>query len=276
MRRSCQTAHQAYLRPHSLTHYLWQGPMHLIPSWRRLRLASLVLGVTLLFGCPASDSGDPTGPSEPPPNAFSLSIAPSIQQTTVWCWAASAEMVFRHYGLPNLNPGGNYQCGLVAAWYGSVYPQCLNDCSQCQLSMGPMSNEQRLINEYGSFVRSLGISSPVLTSSLIFRALDQAEIAADISRGRPIIVGIAPGGGFALPNASQHVAVIFGYDFSGPVPYVLVNDPFPFQYYPFNQNPHPYLQAGGTAIGTGSYAIPYVALVTSLQWANTIYRIRQR
>jgi hypothetical protein len=46
--------------------------------------------------------------------ARQLNIAPVLQETPVWCWLASMEMALKHYNVPNLSPGGSYQCGLVA------------------------------------------------------------------------------------------------------------------------------------------------------------------
>jgi hypothetical protein len=233
---------------------------------RPLFACLLLLGV-ILAGCDGSDDT----PEPPTSESAQLQVQSSLQQTSVWCWAATAEMVFRYYGLPNINQAGNFQCGIVAAWFGGA---CATDCTLCITSIGPMSNLQLLVNGYGQYVRSLGGSSRVLTSNLTFRALSRQEIAAEISDGRPIIVGIAPGGGFALPNASQHVAVVVGYDFSSGQQTVYIHDPFPFEYFPYNAYPNPYVRVGGVQLGIGRYAVTYDALVAQLGWANTIYGIR--
>ncbi|MBK6418527.1 MAG: C39 family peptidase [Ignavibacteria bacterium] len=195
----------------------------------------------------------------------------STAATEVWCWAAAAEMVFKHYGMPNLHPSGNFQCGIVSAWFaGNPYA----DCGSFRLPVGAMSNEFRVVTEYGLFARSGGIPSRVLSASLIFRPLSKKEIQTEIEAGRPIIVGIAPGGGFALPNASQHIAVIVGYSFESGIDEVVVNDPFPFDYYPFNQNPHPYYRAGALRLSENQYRLSVKALTSMLGWANTIYKIQ--
>lgn len=249
---------------------------------RRTTLKFLLAAAPLaLVACGLNHNESPPPPPSPPPathpppaTATTLPIAPSMQETPVWCWAASAEMVFQYYGLPNLNPAGDYQCGIVAAAFSSSYPACLSDCTVCSFPVGPMTNEQQIINGYGPFLRSYGISSRVLSSTLVFRALTTGEIADEISAGRPVVIGIAPSGGVALPNASQHIAVLVGYDYSGGQQSAIVNDPFPFHLYPYSQYPNPYLAAGGMAVGAGRYHVPYHALVISLGWANTIYRIR--
>lgn len=224
-----------------------------------------------LGGC--GSGSDPPPPPPDNPESRTLAIEPKLQQTVVWCWAASAEMVLAYYGLPNVNGAGNYQCGLVASWfYGSA---CTIDCSLCVSTIGPMSNMQTLIDGYGLFVQSvLGIPSRDVSSLLVFRPLSAAEVATEISAGRPIVVGIAPGGGFALPNASQHVAVVVGYDYADGRQLVIVNDPFPFQYPPYNQRLNPYVGAGGVELSIGRYAVPYDSLVGQLGWANSIYQIR--
>lgn len=48
-------------------------------------------------------------------SAAQLNIPAVYQQTKVWCWAASAEMVFRHYGMRSIS-SVSYQCGIVNAW----------------------------------------------------------------------------------------------------------------------------------------------------------------
>jgi peptidase C39-like protein len=235
-----------------------------------------------LFGnCPdPCQQASPSSPSDPSCSSTTtpltgqatLGVVPTFQQTEVWCWAASAEMVFRYYNLPNLNTFGNYQCGIVGSWFGGACATL--SCGFCQSPVGPMSNEYQVLVGYGRFVQSFGIPSRVLSASLIFRALTASEVKTEIDAGRPIVVGIAPGGGFALPNASQHIAVLVGYSFSGSTQTVVVNDPFPFDLFPYNQMPHPYLSRGGTRLQTAQFRIPIDALTNGLLWANTIYQIQ--
>ena len=177
-------------------------------------------------------------------------------------------MVFRYYGLPNVNPFGNYQCGIVAAYFGG---NCLFDCGLCQLPVGAMSNMLTVVTGYGRFLRSNFIASRDLSATLIFRALSSSEVRTEIDAGRPIIVGIAPGGGWALPNASQHIAVVIGYDSSRGVDEVIVNDPYPFDAVSLQ---NPYVAAGGTRMQFGQFRIPLAALAFNLSWANTIYRVQ--
>ena len=53
----------------------------------------LLLGI-VYAGC--SHNPGP-GPGADLTGSRTLPIAPSFQQTQVWCWATSAEMVFRYY-----------------------------------------------------------------------------------------------------------------------------------------------------------------------------------
>jgi hypothetical protein len=210
----------------------------------------------------------------PRPTATSriLDVAPRFQQTPVWCWAASAEMVLSYYGLPNLNGAGNYQCGIVAAMFGPR-SACWYDCTQCVTGGGSMSNIQALVAGYGRLANQLGVPSRVLTSSLVFGPLPASTLQAEIDAGRPIIAGISANG-FVLPNISEHVAVIVGYDFANGRSNVIVNDPFPYDLPQFAGRTNPYLAAGGRKTGQATYVISLEALVSRLNWGNTIYRIR--
>jgi len=242
----------------------------------------VVAALIPLSGCCFLGIGDcdncqnnPAGPSCPQPQPIgqrTLPISPTFQQTVVWCWAASAEMVFRYYGLPNLNPGGNYQCGIVGAWFSNS--ACVFNCGLCPNPIGPMSNELAVIRGYGPFANTFGFPSRVLSASLIFRALSAAEIKNEIDAGRPVVVGIAPGGGFALPNASQHIAVLVGYEFTASSQTVIVNDPFPFNFAPYSQIAHPYLSRGAQQLQQGQYRVALSDLVAFLGWANSIYQIQ--
>lgn len=245
----------------------------------KIKNAALICGFFALFSaqhcpwhdeasCNATEPGCSTN-NEDVVGAGALAIDPIAQQTHVWCWAASAEMVFRHYGLPSINPFGNYQCGIVAAYFQGA---CIYDCTLCIAPIATLTELQRVVDGYGLVAQQVGYASPVLTSVAAFRALTLSELAAEIDAGRPIIAGISAGG-FPYPNVSQHAIVIVGYDWTGPQPMVIVNDPFPYDAVAGAQNP--YYAVGAQQIQPGQYLISYATLTGPMVWANSIYRIRQ-
>jgi hypothetical protein len=249
-------------------------------AFGKIVMKGMALGISmfLLSGCLGGGDPSPVPPTPQPstkaPTARTLSITPVAQETTEWCWAASAQMVLSYYGLPDLNPSGNYQCGIVGAFYGYIYPQypqCFDDCSQCaQLPGGTMDHIQTLIDQYGQVANQVGVSSRVLTSTLLFMALSPDEVASEINAGRPIIAGISPGS-FSFPDISQHAVVIVGYDDSGAAPALIVNDPFPYD--EFAPQPNPYTLVGGTELQPGRYSIDYQQFVSAINWGNTLYQI---
>jgi hypothetical protein len=206
------------------------------------------------------------GPSQAQ-QALTLPIAPVAQQTPVWCWAASSEMVFRYYQLPALN-ASSYQCGIIAVVFGNA---CAFDCGACVLPIGTLSNLKTVVEGYGWAVRSFGINSRVLSSQMVFSALSFEATRNEIAAGRPIFVGFSPSGGIAIPNVSQHVAVLVGYDATNGRADVILNDPFP---YALAGMPDPYFGAGATMVQPGQYRLPHSALVQRLAWANTLYAVQ--
>ena len=226
----------------------------------------LVFFCVFLMGsqCPPDNNTTTT------PASKTLLITPSIQQTSSWCWATSAQMVLRFYNYLSVNPVSP-QCGIVAVWFGG---QCAVDCTSCQSGIGAMSNEQYVINNYGPFLFQSGYSQSysVIRSTLVPYALSMNDIVNEISQNRPVIIGIAPEGGWALPNVSQHIAVLVGYDISNGKSDVVVNDPYPFNL--DTSRPNPYLFAGATSPQLGQYVLPRLTLVQNMAWANTIYQIQ--
>jgi hypothetical protein len=176
-------------------------------------------------------------------------------------------MVFRHYRLPALN--SNYQCGIVAAYYGPN-STCWFNCFTCASAIGPMSEAHRLINGYGP-VANLFFPSRVLSSTLVFSALSFADTMREIDSGRPIVAGISPQG-FSYPNISQHIVVIVGYRYDSNGQRIIINDPFPYDLFP--SSPNPYVQASATSTVPGQYSVPYSTAISHLRWANTIYQIQ--
>ena len=211
---------------------------------------------------------------QPPQGSKLLNIRPVAQQTAVWCWAATAEMVFRYYDLPNVNPAENYQCGIVSLYYGPN-SACWGDCYVCESGIGPISQLQQLVNLYGVYANNLTpsplfVPSPVLRSTLIFSALTFSDAAQEIDSDRPIIAGISPSQ-YSYPNFSQHFVVIVGYMDSGSSQTIIVDDPFPYDLFPTQTNP--YFAVGATSSQPGRFEVSYLKLVAQLQWGNTLYGI---
>jgi hypothetical protein len=236
-------------------------------AWPTSR-ALLLLLLVLAAGCDV-ESVDP-----PPPSAF-LSVDPVTQQTEVWCWAATVEMVLRHYGVPNVNEGDDYQCGIVAVYalirYGAGHP-CTEDCRACLEPINGMPEVERLVEQYGRIARDAGLSSPVLQATSIPRRLTLAELMTDIAADRPVIAAVSTNGG-SFPDANDHVVVITGYDTTIEGTTVRVNDPYPYDRFA-SPSQNPYVLAGGRALQSGQYEIGLQNFVDRFGWAGSLYRIQ--
>lgn len=242
----------------------------------------LACGIVAILGSACIEDDDPCSDPLAPacgstyePSSATLNLTPIAQQTEVWCWAAAAEMVFRYYGLPNVNSASNYQCGVVAAYayiLAGTAHQCFYNCSLCIEPISTLTELKRVVDLYGQVALQAGFQSRVLKSRAFFGPLTLPQLARELDEGRPIIAGISFNG-LRLPNISQHAVVIVGYDARGPEPILFVNDPFPYTLIvPPAQNP--YLIVGGTLVAPGRYAISLSGFTNNLVWANTIYDIR--
>jgi len=237
-------------------------------SWVALFCLAALL---FLAGCQGGGGDGP--PPNPSPGgggatAKTLNITPIYQETEVWCWAAAATMVFRYYGLPNVNIGGDYQCGVVAVTFPNP---CAYNCLLCQTGIETLTNLNFVIDNYGyTLTNFYFIPSRNLSSQFIFSALTMDQVVGEINANRPILVGISPSGFVSAPNVSEHVAVIIGYDTARSE--LVVNDPYPFALFPGRTDP--YVAAGGRLLRQGQYAVPYNGFVYQMLWANTIYQIQ--
>ena len=198
-----------------------------------------------------------------------LNIRPIAQQTIVWCWAAVSEMVLRHYRFPVINPGGDYQCGIVAM----LAPQCQMNCYSCVTSIGSTSDMALVIEKYQM------VSDAYLRghrgrnfSTQLAGALSPEEIVYEIDEDNPIVAGISPSGmgPYYLPGMSEHAVLIVGYYQRGSSFHVLVNDPMPYPSFGFN----PYLAVGGQQSTPGQYWIDYRVFVSRLLYKNSILFFR--
>lgn len=198
-----------------------------------------------------------------------------MQQTPVWCWLAVGEMVFEHYGVPNINPAGIYQCGVIGGIAGPASP-CWRDCRLCIVPAGSMAAIQNMLRTYPLVARQLSGDTSItpIASEAKSRQLFENEIKEEIDNDRPIIAGINPTG-FAFPGVSQHVALIVGYEENDGDLVLTINDPFPFDLGSFSGLRNPYIAAGGQSFGDGSYEIEYGDFRRNLRWNTSIYRIRE-
>jgi hypothetical protein len=112
-----------------------------------------------------------------------LPVIRVAQQTSVWCWVATSEMVLNYYDRPT------GQCVMLSNWYRA---NCCWNPGLCQ-SGGTLEQIRTNLRYFGG-----------LQASIAARPLTLAEIKAEIDGGRPIII--------AYSNfQAGHVVVIFGY-----------------------------------------------------------------
>jgi hypothetical protein len=198
-----------------------------------------------------------------------LSISPVVQRTPVWCWVAVGEMVFEHFSIPNVNPVGEYQCGIIGALAGPRHP-CWGNCTQCIVPAGNPQNITNMLSQYPRIAGQLtGESIRGIRSRRVTRALTVQQIKEELDNDRPIIAGISPAG--VTGPFAQHVALIIGYEEDRNSVTLIVNDPYPYQY--VGNRADPYLLAGGG--GNGQYRISYDNFRRRLAWSESFYDLRQ-
>lgn len=203
-----------------------------------------------------------------------LSIQPIMQQTEVWCWLAVGEMVFKYYGVPNVNPGGDYQCGIVGATgyaLNGACDACNLNCGNCVRPAGSASMMTFMLTNYPRIAcRSLFNTNQTLRNSYVANYLNANFLIQQLDARKPVIAGINPGTQFVLPGNSQHVCLIVGYYFDGLGNLILrVNDPFPYWYTGYD----PYVANGAINNGDLSYQISFNNLVGGLRWNTSWFDI---
>jgi len=205
--------------------------------------------------------------SAPAASQQDLWIEPVFQESPVWCWAAVGEMVFRYYDVPNINPVGNFQCGIVAL----LGPVCNQNCGACQVPAGSIAVMNNMLRRYPAFAeRVTGHPTGTIVTRIRNGPLSPRDLIEALDEGRPIVAGISPSG-FGYRGVSEHVALIVGYDYDYDDELVLlVNDPFPYDHPMFAALGNPFVQAGGTHVMLGQYAIHHRNFVRGLQWRESI------
>jgi len=198
-------------------------------------------------------------------SAEDLNITPRVQETYVWCWVAVGEMVFEHFDVPNVNPGGDYQCGIIGLLaVGTMRQDCAFRCQNCTVPAGSAAGVRNMIEDYPRRVAAVGDEDvPHLAVTYRHSALPFDSVKNEIDDEHPVIAGISPSGRPSMWASSQHVALIVGYDDDSDEPRLLVNDPYPFS------TANPYLAAGAESNGDGSYWISYSSFRDHLHWAES-------
>ena len=191
------------------------------------------------------------------------------QQTPSWCWAATASMALKLRGFPDINPGSNYQCGVVAA----AFPECDDDCSRCDEPLGTMISFVGLLNRYRDLALSLSRGPvPQLSPDYVAHP-GLARIKRSLDLSYPVIAGISPGAAPALPEDAAHAVLITGYrdDYLGSgEPWVMVRDPYP---YPAGGNP--WVNAGYSfANSTGKVLLPWRELRDRMNLSSAVFLVK--
>jgi len=191
-----------------------------------------------------------------------LPIAPVEQQTQVWCWLATGEMIFKHFGVPNLNPNGNYQCGII----GSIFRNsiCNANCfnANCIRGSGSNANTVRMFKDY-AWIADRSVFSCNEGYELNFNT-----IRSNIDRDKPILCGISPNRKQYYFGA-EHVAVLIGYEVRNGIPYVIINDPYP---YPSNGNL--YIRSGAVVLQRNQYLISLESFTQNMFWHWSLSNIQ--
>jgi hypothetical protein len=196
--------------------------------------------------------------------ASELDITPVAQETSEWCWAASAEMVFTHYGVPNLNPGGNFQCAVVGAQGGP----CAANCALCLNGGGTTQRIAVVLRQYMNFARAMTGYTNSDISIRTHGILSKSQIIKSIDDDAPIIAGVSPTG-IAYPPGmgfSEHAVVIVGYEAGegdNDSLTLIINDPFP-------PSVNIWLAAGAETTEPGQYKMSYERFISRMRYGNSI------
>lgn len=235
-----------------------------INRWQKVAILVLLLASASVYADDITSENEYL--PQTTPSRKVLRVAPVVQETAVWCWAASAEMVLRKFRFPNLNPAADYQCAIVAV-AGGPASSCWYDCYTCVSAIGPIENLRPVLSNYAYWSKYyIDASLPDVSSVHLYSPLGRRAIRDQIDRGRPIIAGITPSG-FGLPGLPGHGVVIVGYEKTASGFFVYVNDPWP---YFLSATPDPYLSAGGQMTQLGQYRIEHQAFTYYLEWTDSI------
>lgn len=186
------------------------------------------------------------------------------QQTDVWCWAATAGMALELLGFADIDPGRNYQCGVVAA----AFPECRNDCTQCDSWLPLMTGFLPLLVRYDLVA---GQGEPHMVLSPVYSSDPQwGRITRSLDLSYPVIAGISPDEMPDDPAAAEHSVLITGYDddYRGTgQQWVVVKDP-----YPYDDGDNPYASVGyAYDAATGKAQLPWSVLRDRLNLTSAVF-----
>lgn len=204
----------------------------------------------------------------------SLFIQPVIQENPSWTWIAIGEMIFKHYGLPNINPEGKYQCGIIDVLdyvRSGPNPSCQNIiCAFCIPLPKDLSKISFMLNNYSE--TACGFKGKVkrkLNYKRIEKLLPEDSLIKEIHNKRPVIARISPPG--ITEIIQKHYVLLVGYHFLDNKLMLEINDPFPFKKYKVHDL---YLEAGGKkGKNPGSFIISYSDFVQKFNWSASWYKI---
>jgi hypothetical protein len=196
-----------------------------------------------------------------------LPIQPATQKAGMWCWLTVGEMVFTYYKVPNLNPNGFYQCGII----GTLLPAlCGMDCRRCGAIGGGMGMKEFISDMLKKYPPAA--KAPPINSNYVIREgpkcpLSEKDVKGEIDANRPVIAGISTSGMHKYPP--EHVALIVGYEEVDGKLRLRINDP-----YPFPADKDPYVTAGAQKNCGGSYYIDFDTFCNKLAWDSAWWHIQ--
>ncbi len=159
------------------------------------RIRWLLLCGLVITTAPACESLGINSPEDPPDAPVVLPVQYRGQQTQVWCWAATSEMVLAYHGVYVS------QCQILSAW---MQTDCCVPNPMCEAGAS-LPVIQGTLSHFGGL------------GSYIAGALSYDQVRSEIDAGRPMIVAYS--GSF-----TGHVVVIYGYDPT--LGTVLIHDPY--------------------------------------------------
>ena len=196
-----------------------------------------------------------------------ISVPIVMQQTSSWCWAATASMALSLLGYPDINPAKNYQCGVVAA----AFSECQDDCTKCVTSLGSMTELVGILDRYRDLSLEQNAASSHARLSPNYQAYPRwTRIKRSLDLAYPVIAGISPDAKPDDPAASQHTVLITGYDddYRGSgEDWVILKDP-----YPYERGANPYANAGYPyAAATGKARLPWRVLRDRMNLTSAVF-----